>query len=116
MRAPVSRSRPPFSLGLRLVGLGPCGCRRSRLGGRARARPRGWRRWRSRSRSCSWRTSGAGGDLQAAELLLGQRGLLVGVVLATGQHAPEQDRELAGGRDDRLAVPAAGAGAVIEGV
>jgi hypothetical protein len=42
--------------------------------------------------------------------------LLVGVVLAAGQHAPEQNRQLAGGRDDRLAVTAARAGAVIEGV
>jgi hypothetical protein len=32
----------------------------------------------------------------------------VGVVLAAGEHAPEQDRELARGRDDRLAVPATG--------
>jgi hypothetical protein len=40
----------------------------------------------------------------------------VGVVLAAGQHAPKQDRELAGGRDDRLAVAAARARAVIEGV
>jgi hypothetical protein len=40
----------------------------------------------------------------------------VGVVLAALEHAPEQDRELAGGRDDRLAVPAPRARAVIEGV
>jgi hypothetical protein len=42
--------------------------------------------------------------------------LLVGIVLTAGEHAPEQDAELAGGRDDRLAMAAAGAGAVIEGV
>ena len=48
--------------------------------------------------------------------LPGQRRLLVGVVLAAAEHAREQDRQLAGGGDDRLAVPAAGARAVIEGV
>ena len=58
----------------------------------------------------------AGGDLQPAQLALGQRRLLVGVVLTAREHAPEQDRELAGGRDDRLAVTAARARAVIEGV
>jgi hypothetical protein len=58
----------------------------------------------------------ARGKLEVAQLLAGQRRLLVGVVLAAGQHAPEQDRELAGGSDDRLAVPAAGTRALIEGV
>ena len=38
--------------------------------------------------------------------LLVSGGLLVGVVLAAGQHAPEQDRQFAGGRDDRLPVTA----------
>jgi hypothetical protein len=37
---------------------------------------------------------GAGGDLDAAELLAGRRWLLVGVVLAAGEHAPEQHRDL----------------------
>jgi hypothetical protein len=59
---------------------------------------------------------GASGDLQPPQLLLGQRGLLVRVILAAGQHAPEQNRQLARGRDDRLAMPAAGTSAVIEGV
>ena len=40
MRAPVSRSRPLFWLVHRRVGLGPVASRRSRLGGRARARLR----------------------------------------------------------------------------
>ena len=47
----------------------------------------------------------AGGDLQPPELLGGQRGLLVGVVLLAGEHAPEQDRELAGGGDIALPCP-----------
>jgi hypothetical protein len=38
---------------------------------------------------------GAGGELEAAHLLVGQRGLREGVVLAAGQQAPEQARELA---------------------
>jgi hypothetical protein len=45
----------------------------------------------------------------------GQRRLLVGVVLAAVEQAPEQDSELAGGGDDRLAVPAAAHDALIEG-
>ena len=118
MRAPVSRSRPLFSPGPPacwswtepLVGdLGLLGELDARPGGSPslvlQMPARGLGVFR-----------GAGGDLQPAQLLLGQRGLLVGVVLAAGEHAPEQDRELARGRDDRLAVPAAGAGAVIEGV
>lgn len=56
----------------------------------------------------------AGGQLELALLFLGQRGALVGVVLATGEHAPEHDDEFAGGRDDRFAVPAPGAKALIE--
>src|SRR5271169_1777385 len=35
---------------------------------------------------------GAGGDLKAPQLLLGQRGLLVGVVLLASQQTPEQAR------------------------
>src|SRR5271169_909486 len=59
---------------------------------------------------------GAGGDLKAAQLLPGQRGLLVGVVLLAGEQAPEQARELARGRSDRHRVTAAGADALIEGM
>ena len=33
-------------------------------------------------------------------------GLVVGVVLAAGERAPEQERELAGGRDDGFAATA----------
>ena len=40
----------------------------------------------------------------------------MGVVLFAGEHAPEQDGELAGDRDDRVAVPAAGRMRSIEGV
>src|SRR5271167_1253371 len=59
---------------------------------------------------------GAGGDLKAAELLLGQRGLLVGVVLFAGEQTPEQARELARGGDDRHRVSTACADALIEGM
>src|SRR3954451_22012262 len=58
---------------------------------------------------------GAGGEREAPELLLGQRRLGVGVVLAAGEHAPEQAGELAGAGDDRDLVAAAGADALIEG-
>jgi hypothetical protein len=39
----------------------------------------------------------------------------VGVVLAAGEHAPEQAGELAGAGDDRDLVAAAGADALVEG-
>src|SRR5215211_9306573 len=53
----------------------------------------------------------AGADLEQAQLLGRQRRLLVGVVLAAAEQAPEQRRELAGGRDDGdlAAAPAADA-------
>ncbi len=57
---------------------------------------------------------GAGGQLELTLLFLDQRGALVGVILAAGQHAPNQDRELAGGRDDRLAVTPPSAGPFIK--
>jgi len=57
---------------------------------------------------------GAGGQLELTWFLFGQRGSLVGVVLAVGEHAPEQDRELAGGRDDRFAVTPPGAGPLMK--
>src|SRR5664279_1371563 len=57
-----------------------------------------------------------GGDLKTPQLLLGQRGLGVGVVLFAGEQTPEQARELSGGRDDRHRVPAACANALIERV
>ena len=114
MRAPLSRSRPPFSSGaacqsatMPLVGgLGlrgelPLGLAHPLVGD-----PDAGRLALARRR--------AGGDLEPAQLLGGQRRLLVGVVLAAGEQAPEQARELARGRDDRLAVPAAGADALIE--
>jgi hypothetical protein len=58
---------------------------------------------------------GAGGELEAAQLLLGQRRLAIGVVLAAGEHAPEQAGELAGAGDDGDLVAAAGADALVEG-
>ena len=57
----------------------------------------------------------AGGDLEAAKLLGGQRALLVGVVLPAGEHAPERDRELARGGDDRPAVPTPRSDPEVEG-
>jgi len=51
----------------------------------------------------------AGGDFQAAQLLLGERGLLEGVVLFAGEQMPEQAGQLARGGDDRDAMAAAGA-------
>ena len=111
MRAPLSRSRPPFLPALAaLASRGPSACRRPRPAGRARAR-----RGASAARVAqtpvrlALQRRGAGGDLEQPQLLGGQRRLLVGVVLAAGEQAPEQDRELARGRDDRLAVAAAGA-------
>jgi hypothetical protein len=59
---------------------------------------------------------GAGADLDQAQLLGGQRGLLVGLVLAVREQAPEQDRELARDGDDRDPVAAAGADPLIQGV
>jgi hypothetical protein len=56
----------------------------------------------------------AGGQFELPELPVGERGLLVGVILASGEHAPEQDRQLARGGNDRLAVTASGAGALVE--
>lgn len=57
---------------------------------------------------------GARGQLVLTLLFLGQRGALVGVVFAAGEHAPEQDGQLAGGRDNRFAVTPPGAGPLIE--
>jgi hypothetical protein len=59
---------------------------------------------------------GAGGDLEQAQLLGGQRRLLVGVVLAAREQTPGQRRELARRSDDGLAVAAAGADPLVEGV
>src|SRR5271168_2904998 len=58
----------------------------------------------------------AGGDLKAPQLLLGQRGLLVGVVLFAGEQIPEQARELSGSRDDRHRMSSPRVDALIEGV
>src|SRR5271167_3739434 len=58
----------------------------------------------------------AGGDLQAPELLSGERWLGVGVVLLAGEQAPEQARELSGGCHDRHRVTAARTYALIERV
>ena len=85
MRAPVSRSRPLFSPGapacwscdhplvggLGLAGEFALGVAHQLVGGPDPGGAPGVLR-------------GAGGDLQAAELLAGQRGLLVGVVLCSG--------------------------------
>ena len=115
MRAPVSRSRPPSSVRLP-ASRGPSACRRPRLARRACARA-------SRI-AClvaqmpvglpfAW---GAGADLEQPELLGGQRGLLVGVVLVAGEQEPEQARELARGGDDRDRWPRRARIALIEGV
>jgi hypothetical protein len=58
---------------------------------------------------------GAGGELEAAHLLFGQRRLGVGVILAAREQAPEQARELARRGDDGDRVPALGLDALIEG-
>src|SRR5215218_5304857 len=47
----------------------------------------------------------AGADLEQAQLLLRQRGLLVGVVLLAAEQAPAQAGELAGRRNHRDLVP-----------
>ena len=57
---------------------------------------------------------GAGGELEAAQLLFGQRGLGIGVVLLAGEQAPEQASELARRGDDRDLVAAPGADALVE--
>jgi hypothetical protein len=54
------------------------------------------------------RNRGAGGELEPAQLLLRQRRLLERVVLLAGEHAPEQEGELACRGDDRDLVAAAG--------
>ena len=56
----------------------------------------------------------AGLQFEAAHLLLGQRRLREGVVLAAREQAPEQACELAGAGDDRDRVPAARLDALIE--
>jgi hypothetical protein len=61
-------------------------------------------------------TGGAGGELEAPELLRGQGGLLVGVVLFAGEHAVEEHREFARDGDDRGVVAAAGCDPLVEGV
>ena len=55
---------------------------------------------------------GAGGDLQAADLLGRQRGLAEGVVLLAPKQDPEQAREFARGGGDRDLVAAASADAL----
>ena len=55
-------------------------------------------------------------DLEPPQLQGGQRGLLVGVVLFAGEHAVEEDGELARDGDDRGVVALAGADALVEGV
>ena len=74
-------------------------------------------RWRSRSQRRGGVYLGAPAVISSRRSFLrGQRRLLVGVVLCAGEHAPEQDRELAGGRDDRFAVPAPSADSLVERV
>ena len=113
MRAPVSRSRPllpPRGLpvadgalvgGLRLLGELFLGLAHPLAGGPGAG-------------GLALARRGAGGDLEPAELLGGQRRLLVGVVLAPVEQAPEQHGELARGGDDRLAVAAAALDPLIE--
>src|SRR5215208_7166313 len=57
---------------------------------------------------------GAGLQLEATHLLLGQRGLREGVVLAAREQAPEQARQLACAGDDRDRVSATRLHALIE--
>src|SRR5829696_1169014 len=57
---------------------------------------------------------GAGLRLEATHLLLRQRGLREGVVLAAREQAPEQARELASAGDDGDRMPAARPDALIE--
>jgi hypothetical protein len=116
MRAPVSRSRPLSSPGSGLLifdqpFVGRLGCSASA---------------RSASRIITFVDQmpaavrvffGAPAVISSRRSFhLGQRWRGVGVVPAAGEHAPEQDRELPGGRHDRLAVPAPAAGALIERV
>ena len=115
MRAPVSRSRPPSPSGGVAVADGACvgelglaGEVAFGLADRVVGGPD--------ARCVGAAARRAGGDLQPAQLLLGQRGLGVGVVLVAREQAPEQARELARGGDDRDRVAAAGADALIEGV
>src|SRR5215218_768520 len=56
----------------------------------------------------------AGLELEAAHLLLGQRGLREGVILAAREQAPEQARQLACAGDDRDRVSATRPDALIE--
>ena len=91
MRAPVSRSRPPCC-GLPVVdgafvgALGLEGELAFGLAHRVVGRP---------DVAAALPARGAGGELEAAHLLLGQRRLGEGVVLAAREQAPEQARELA---------------------
>src|SRR3954469_2470100 len=94
VRAPVSHPRPPWSAGWLasrrrwLVGeLGLFGERAFGLAHRVVRRP---------DVAAALPARGAGGELEAAHLLGGERGLGVGVVLAAGEQAPEQAGELAG--------------------
>ena len=84
MRAPVSRSRPPCSAGP-LAGRRRCACRRARPGGRGRVRRRASPTLVDPDARAVLPARGAGGELEAAQLLGGQRGLAVGVVLAAGR-------------------------------
>ena len=58
---------------------------------------------------------GAGAQLEAAELLAGQRRALEGVVLLAREQVPEQHGELARDGDDRDLAAAARADALVEG-
>ena len=70
---------------------------------------------RPRSGGLALQRRGAGADLKQSQLLSGQRRLLVSVVLAACEQAPEQDRQLARRGDDGLSVAAAGSDPLIEG-
>jgi hypothetical protein len=57
---------------------------------------------------------GAGAQFESAELLVGQRRALEGVVLLAREEVPEQDCELACDGDDRDLAAAARADALVE--
>ena len=112
MRAPASHRRPRFcprcqSATIRLYATSPCS---------ARARSAFLIAALVDQRPPSTSPFGLPGpQLQPAELLAGQARLAVGIVLAPGEHAPEQTGELARGGGDRDLVAAADADPSVKG-
>ena len=109
MRGPMSRSRPSSLLAVfdrAFVGaLGLEGEFAFGVGQRVVGRP---------DVAAALVARGAGGELEAAHLLLGQRRLREGVVLAADQQAPAQPRQLACAGDDGDRVTAMRPHALIE--